>query len=130
MTFDAIGIAGSALTVHRKWLDAVSDNLANMNNASRTSGPAFQTKYVEAAEGAEGTGVSVKSTQLGSGEGRIVYQPDHPLADANGNVKYPDVDMAEQMGALIIAQRGYQANAQVVDRARETYMAALEIGRS
>ncbi|MEO3932099.1 MULTISPECIES: flagellar basal body rod protein FlgC [Micrococcaceae] len=130
MTFDAIGIAGSALTVHRKWLDAVSDNLANMNNASSTNGPAFQARYVEAAEGSEGTGVYVKSTQLGSGEGRIVYQPDHPLADADGNVKYPDIDMAEQMGALIIAQRGYQANAQVVDRARETYLAALEIGRS
>ena len=130
MTFDAIGIAGSALTVHRKWLDSVSDNLANMNNVSRTSGPAFQAKYVEAAEGAEGTGVYVKSTQLGNGEGRIVYQPDHPLADADGNVKYPDIDMAEQMGALIIAQRGYQANAQVVDRARESYLAALEIGRS
>ena len=130
MTFDAIGIAGSALTVHRKWLDSVSDNLANMNNVSRTNGPAFQAKYVEAAEGAEGSGVYVKSTQLGNGEGRIVYQPDHPLADADGNVKYPDIDMAEQMGALIIAQRGYQANAQVVDRARETYLAALEIGRS
>ncbi|MGO4807252.1 flagellar basal body rod protein FlgC [Arthrobacter sp. 2MCAF15] len=130
MTFDAIGIAGSALTVHRKWLDAVSDNLANMNNASATSGPAFQARYVEAAEGSEGSGVYVKGALRGSAEGRIVYQPDHPLADANGNVKYPDIDMAEQMGALIIAQRGYQANAQVVDRARETYMAALEIGRS
>jgi flagellar basal-body rod protein FlgC len=130
MTFDMIGIAGSALTVHRKWLDAVSDNLANMNNASATSGPAFQARYVEASEGSEGPGVYVKGTALGSAEGRIVYQPDHPLADANGNVKYPDIDMAEQMGALIIAQRGYQANAQVVDRARETYMAALEIGRS
>lgn len=130
MTFDAIGIAGSALTVHRKWLDSVSDNLANMNNASATNGPAFQARYVEAAEGAEGSGVYVKSTQLGNGEGRIVYQPDHPLADADGNVKYPDIDMAEQMGALIIAQRGYQANAQVVDRARESYLAALEIGRS
>jgi flagellar basal-body rod protein FlgC len=130
MTFDAIGIAGTALTVHRKWLDSVSDNLANMNNVSRTNGPAFQAKYVEAAEGAEGSGVYVKSTQLGNGEGRIVYQPDHPLADADGNVKYPDIDMAEQMGALIIAQRGYQANAQVVDRARESYLAALEIGRS
>ncbi|MGY3318368.1 flagellar basal body rod protein FlgC [Arthrobacter sp. TE12232] len=130
MTFDMIGIAGSALTVHRKWLDAVSDNLANMNNASATSGPAFQARYVEAVEGSDGSGVYVKSTQLGSAAGRIVYQPDHPLADANGNVKYPDIDMAEQMGALIIAQRGYQANAQVVDRARETYTAALEIGRS
>ena len=130
MTFDAIGIAGSALTVHRKWLDAVSDNLANMNNASRTNGPAFQAKYVEAAEGAEGSGVYVKGTQLGNAEGRIVYQPDHPLADADGNVRYPDIDMAEQMGALIMAQRGYQANAQVVDRARESYLAALQIGRS
>ena len=69
----------------------------------------------------------VKSTQLGNGAGRIVYQPDHPLADANGNVKYPDIDMAEQMGALIIAQRGYQANAQVVDRARETYSPPLRL---
>lgn len=129
MTFDAIGIAGSALTVHRKWLDAVSDNLANMNNAASTNGPAFQARYIEAAEGAENTGVYVKSTQLGSDEGRMVYQPDHPLADDGGYVKYPDIDMAEQMGALIIAQRGYQANAQVVDRARESYMAALEIGR-
>jgi flagellar basal-body rod protein FlgC len=130
MTFDMIGIAGSALTVHRKWLDAVSDNLANMNNVSRTSGPAFQARYVEAAAGSGTSGVYVQGTQLGSAAGRVVYQPDHPLADANGNVKYPDIDMAEQMGSLIVAQRGYQANAQVVDRARETYMAALEIGKS
>lgn len=130
MTFGAIGIAGSALSVHRKWLDAVSDNLANMNNVSPTSGDAFRARYVEAAEGQDGTGVYVKSTPTGSGEGRVVHQPDHPLADADGNVRYPDIDLAEQMGALIVAQRGYQANAQMVDRARETYMAALEIGRS
>lgn len=130
MTFDAIGIAGTALTVHRKWLDAVSDNLANMNNATASSGKAFQARYIEAAEGADGTGVYVKSTPQGDAEGRLVYQPDHPLADAGGYVRYPDIDLAEQMGALIIAQRGYQANAQLVDRARETYMAALEIGKS
>ena len=130
MTFDAIGIAGTALTVHRKWLDAVSDNLANMNNASPTSGKAFQARYVEAAESADGNGVHIKSTPQGNADGRTVYQPDHPLADASGYVRYPDIDLAEQMGSLIIAQRGYQANAQVVDRARETYLAALEIGKS
>ncbi|MGP0224751.1 MULTISPECIES: flagellar basal body rod protein FlgC [unclassified Paenarthrobacter] len=130
MTFDAIGIAGSALTVHRKWLDAVSDNLANMNNAASTDGEVFRARYIEAAEGNDGQGVYVKSTPLGDATGRIVYQPDHPLADANGNVKYPEIDLSEQMGTLIIAQRGYQANAQVVDRARETYLAALEIGKS
>ncbi|UKA63513.1 flagellar basal body rod protein FlgC [Arthrobacter sp. FW306-04-A] len=130
MTFDAIGIAGSALTVHRKWLDAVSDNLANMNTATRSNGKAFQARYIEAAEGSNGTGVYVKATPQGSATGRLVYQPDHPLADAQGYVRYPDIDLAEQMGSLIVAQRGYQANAQVVDRARETYMAALEIGKS
>ncbi|WP_423183666.1 flagellar basal body rod protein FlgC [Arthrobacter sp. NyZ413] len=130
MTFDAIGIAGSALTVHRKWLDAVSDNLANMNTVTSTSGKAFQARYVEAAAGSDGNGVYVKSTPLGSATGRLVYQPDHPLADAQGYVRYPDIDLAEQMGALIVAQRGYEANAQVVDRARETYLAALEIGKS
>jgi flagellar basal-body rod protein FlgC len=130
MTFDAIGIAGSALTVNRKWLDAVSDNLANMNPAARSNGKAFQARYIEAAEGSDGAGVYVKSTPQGSATGRLVYQPDHPLADAQGYVRYPDIDLAEQMGALIVAQRGYQANAQVVDRARETYLAALEIGKS
>ena len=98
--------------MHRKWLDSVSDNLANMNNVSRTNGPAFQANATSRPPKApRASGVYVKSTQLGNGEGRIVYQPDHPLADADGNVKYPDIDMAEQMGALIIAQRGYQANA-------------------
>lgn len=130
MTFDAIGIAGSALTVNRKWLDAVSDNLANMNTATRSNGKAFQARYIEAAEGSNGTGVYVKATPQGSATGRLVYQPDHPLADAQGYVRYPDIDLAEQMGSLIVAQRGYQANAQVVDRARETYLAALEIGKS
>ena len=60
----------------------------------------------------------------------MVYEPDHPLADDKGYVRYPDIDLASQMGQLIMAQRGYQASAAVVDRARETYMAALEIGRS
>jgi flagellar basal-body rod protein FlgC len=44
-------------------------------------------------------------------------------------VRYPDIDMAAQMGQLILAQRGYQANAAVVDRAKDIYQAALQIGR-
>ncbi|WP_312180776.1 flagellar basal body rod C-terminal domain-containing protein [Arthrobacter sp.] len=130
MTFDAIGIAGSALTVHRKWLDAVSDNLANMNNASSTDGAAFQARYVLAQEGAENTGVYVSGVEYGNAEGRMVYEPDHALADAEGYVRYPDIDMSEQMSSLIMAQRGYEANAAVVDRAKATYEAALQIGRS
>jgi flagellar basal-body rod protein FlgC len=129
MALDAIGIAGTALTVHRKWLDAVSDNLANMNTVSATSDDAFQARYLIAQEGQGNSGVYVAGTALGDAEGRLVYEPDHPLADENGYVRYPDIDMAAQMGQLILAQRGYQANAAVVDRAKDIYQAALQIGR-
>jgi flagellar basal-body rod protein FlgC len=130
MTFDAIGIASTGLTVHRKWLDAVSDNLANINTVKATNDDAFQARYVVAQEGEGNTGAYVQGAAFGDAEGRLVYEPDHPLADAEGYVRYPDIDLASQMGQLIMAQRGYQANAAVVDRAKESYQAALAIGRN
>jgi flagellar basal-body rod protein FlgC len=128
--FGAIGIAGTGVTVYRKWLDAVSDNLANMNDASSTSGPAFRARYVIAQSSADGNGVQVGGIALGNGTGRVVYEPNNPLADADGNVRYPDIDLASQMGQLIMAQRGYQANLSVVDRAHDAYQAALQLGRN
>ena len=128
--FESIGIAGTGATTYRKWLDAVSDNLSNMNDAVSTSQSAFQQRYVIAQQSADGKGVQVGGIALGSKEGRIVYDPQNPLADANGNVRYPDIDFSDQMGQLIMAQRGYQANLSVVDRAKDAYQAALQLGRS
>jgi flagellar basal-body rod protein FlgC len=130
MTFDAIGIAGSGLTVHRKWLDAVSDNLSNANTVTSTDDAAFRARYVLVSEGGARTpGAYVAGAAWGDAEGRMTYEPNHPLADENGYVRYPDIDMSEQMGHLILAQRGYQANAAVVDRAKTAYEAALQIGK-
>ncbi|MBO3084942.1 flagellar basal body rod protein FlgC [Cellulomonas fengjieae] len=126
--FGAIGIASTGLTVHRKWLDAVSDNLANISTVRATSEDAFQQKYVVAQAMQDG-GVQVAGVLEGSAEGRLVHEPTNPLADEQGYVRYPDIDMSSQMTQLIMAQRGYQANAAVVDRAKETYAAALQIGR-
>ena len=131
--FDAIGIAGSGMTVYRTWLDAISDNLSNLSTVRPTNEPAFRAKYVVAQSvenGAQGAGVKVAGIAQGSAAGRLVYEPANPLADKDGYVRYPDIDMASQMTQLIMAQRGYQANAAVVDRAREIYQAALQIGRS
>jgi flagellar basal-body rod protein FlgC len=130
MTFDAIGIAGTGLTLHRKWLDAVADNMANINTVKSTDGSAFQARYVVAQEGDGNSGAYVAGAAFGDAEGRLSFQPDHPLADKDGYVRLPDIDMATQMGQLIMAQRGYQANAAVVDRAKTSYEAALQIGRS
>ncbi|MFF2631413.1 flagellar basal body rod protein FlgC [Microbacterium sp. NPDC058021] len=130
MTFDAIGIAGSGLTAHRTWLDALSDNIANINTAASTDDAAFQQRYVAVQSDDAAGGVRVAGAQFGDPEGRLVYEPTHPLADAEGYVRYPDIDLGEQMGHLIMAQRGYQANAAVVDRAKTAYEAALQIGRN
>ncbi|GGK96284.1 flagellar basal-body rod protein FlgC [Planomonospora parontospora subsp. parontospora] len=131
--FRAIGIAGTGVTVYRKWLDAVSDNIANINNAAPTSGEAFRARYVtaQAVDYGSGTGgVQVGGIELGSGEGRLVHEPDNPLADENGYVRYPDIDLGAQMGQLMMAQRAYQANISVVDRAYDAYQAALQLGRN
>jgi flagellar basal-body rod protein FlgC len=125
--FAALGIAQSGVAVYRKWLDAVSDNIANMNDVTSTSQAAYQQKSIIAT--AMDEGVQVGGVALGSAQGRVVYDPSHPLADAGGYVRYPDIDLGEQMGQLIMAQRGYQANLSVVDRAREAYQAALQLGR-
>ena len=127
---DAIGIAGTGLTTHQRWLDAISDNLANINTAKSTSGAAFQARYIEAVEDLNGNGVAENRVHFGSAEGKVVHDPTNPLADKDGNVRLPDIDMGEQMGNLIMAQRGYQANAAVVDRAKTAYEAAIQIGRS
>jgi flagellar basal-body rod protein FlgC len=127
--FGAIGIAGSGVTVHRKWLDAVSDNIANMNDASATSGEAYKERFIVAQAAADGQGAQVGGVVLGDGQGRMAYEPDHPLADADGMVRYPDIDLGSQMSQLIMAQRGYQANLTVVSRATDAYQAALQLGR-
>jgi flagellar basal-body rod protein FlgC len=131
--FGAIGVSGTGVTVYRKWLDAISDNLANLNDAAPTSGEAYRAKYViaTAVHDDSGTGgVQVGGIALGNGEGRLVFEPDNPVADKDGYVRYPDIDLASQMGQLIMAQRGYQANLAVIDRAKESYEAAVQLGRN
>ena len=128
-TFNAIGVAGSGVTVYRKWLDAVSDNIANMNNVSRTNEKAFQARYVIAQEAQDGNGAQVGGVAFGSAEGVLVHEPDNPLADNQGYVRKPDIDLGAQMAQLMMAQRAYQANLSVVDRAKDSYTAAINLGK-
>jgi flagellar basal-body rod protein FlgC len=128
-TFNAIGVAGTGVTVYRKWLDAVSDNISNMDDVSRTSDKAFQARYVVAQQAADGNGAQVGGIALGSAQGLLTYEPDNPLADKQGYVRRPDIDLGSQMAQLMMAQRAYQANLSVVDRAKECYQAAINLGK-
>ncbi|WP_091234024.1 flagellar basal body rod protein FlgC [Microbacterium sp. 3J1] len=130
MTFDAIGIAGTGLTAHRKWLDALSDNIANVNTATPAGEDAFREKLVTVQAGTDSPGVYVAGVEESEAPAKLVYDPEHPYADEDGYVQYPNIELGDQMSMLIVAQRGYEANAAVVDRAKTTYEAALQIGRN
>jgi flagellar basal-body rod protein FlgC len=136
-TFPVLHTSANALSVYRTWLDAVGDNIANMNTVRSTAEEAFRARYV-VAEAVDygtgnvagvGTGSRVAGVVFGDPEGRLVHEPGHPLADEAGFVRYPDIDLSTQMVQLIQAQRGYQANLAVVTQARDAYLAALQIGR-
>ena len=130
--FDALGIASSGMAMHQTWLDTLGFNIANVNTVRPTSQSAFQAQYVmaQSTQGPQGgTGVQVSGLALGGPVGRLVYQPDHPLADAKGYVRMPEIDLGSQMTQLIMAQRGFQAQSQVIRNAQDVYSSALSIGR-
>ena len=126
--FDMLRIAGSAMGMHQTWLDALANNIANVNTVRRTSETAFQGQLVIAAADPQG-GVDVAGIAVTDGEGRVVNDPSNALADADGNVRMPDIDLASQMSQLVMAQRGFQASVQTTKTAQDTYNAALQIGR-
>jgi len=133
--FGAIHTSGNGMTVFRTWLDAVADNIANLDTVRPTDEEAFRARYLEAeaigyAGGGIGEGSRVTAVRFGDAEGRLVSDPSHPLADEDGMVRMPDIDLGDQMTQLIAAQRGYQANLAVVERARDAYTQAIGIGRS
>ena len=130
--FDVLNIAGSGLNMHQTWLDSLSYNIANISTVRSTGQSAFQAQYTMAQSvGGQqgGEGVRVSGTALGDATGRLVYEPDHPLADAKGYVRMPDIDLGSQMSQLIMAQRGFQAQSAVIKNAQDVYSSALSIGR-
>jgi flagellar basal-body rod protein FlgC len=131
--FDTLGISASGLMVNRKWMDAVSDNMSNLNTVNPYDDEPFRERLIvaQAVDYGSGTGgVRVARAEFGGDpQGRIVYEPDHPLANEEGYVRYPDIDMGDQMVQLMMAQRGYQANLAVVERATNAYQAALRLGK-
>ena len=125
--FGAISTAGSGLSVYRTWLDAISDNIANINTIKPTSGPAYQEREIVAQE--VPSGVAVADAVFGNAQDRLVSEPGNPLADAQGLVRAPDIDLGDQMTQLMVAERAYQANLAVIDRARDAYLQAIQIGK-
>jgi flagellar basal-body rod protein FlgC len=132
--FNAIGTAGTGLQTYHTWLDAIANNIANMNDTAPSNGQVFREEFVQIGTiggGPDGTGEGVAVTGIKDGpNGQLVSDPSNPIADSQGYVRRADVNLNEQMGDMIMAQRAFQANASVIDQAKEAYQAALAIGKN
>jgi flagellar basal-body rod protein FlgC len=131
--FDAIDIAGSGANVSQIWLEAIAHNIANVNTIRSADEEPFRARLVQAEEALDGNGVGIGTRAVGivesDGDPMLVFDPDHPLANDDGYVVRPVVDLAKEMADMIAAQRSYQMNLQVIKTNEETYQAALRIGR-
>lgn len=126
-------IAASALTAQSMRLNAVASNLANADSAHASTGTGYKAKqvYFQAVSVDPATpwaqGVRMTEVVEDSRPGRLVYDPKHPLADAQGYVAYPNVDPVEEMVNMISASRSYQTNAEVMSTAKDLMSRTLAI---
>ncbi len=127
-------VAGSALSAQSVRLNTIASNLANADSVGSTPEtaykpiePTFESQVLRGQVGL--TTVQVKGVDPVDKAAIKRYEPGHPMADAEGYVYAPDVDPVAQMVNLISASRGYQANVEVLNSARELALATLMIGR-
>lgn len=143
--FNSFAISGSGLTAERFRLDLISNNIANMETTGRPGDPAnppyrrkipLFAQMLEQTDGAgryrsgsRGAGVRVAGVVNDPAPPRLVYEPDHPQADNNGYVAYPEINIVNEMVNLISATRSYEANVTTLNAAKEIFLKALDIGR-
>ncbi|MCU1426181.1 MAG: protein of unknown function domain protein [Actinomycetia bacterium] len=133
--FPILETAGSALHTNRVWMDAVADNIANINTIRPYNEKAFEGRFIvaQSVRGDNndpigvGGGVQPVAVLFGNPAGRTKYDPGNPMANKDGMVRYPDIDLGDQMVQLMMGQRAYQINLAVIDRARDAYLQALNI---
>lgn len=126
--FRALNTAASGVTLSRVWMDATSDNVANVNTVRPAGEEPFRARLVVAQSRTALNGVEAAAIREKGGEPEVVYDPDNPLADEQGYVTRPQVDLTEEMTNMMMSQRLFQANLQVMQQARDSYSAALRIG--
>jgi flagellar basal-body rod protein FlgC len=139
--FDSIDVSASALSAERLRMNVTSSNLANAQTTRAPEGGPYRRK--DAVFEAQPFG-EVLSAQMGSQPlhkvnvvdvvldekaPRMVHNPQHPDANPDGYVAYPNVNTMEEMVNLITASRTYEANVTAIQAAKSMMNKALEIGR-
>jgi flagellar basal-body rod protein FlgC len=135
--FKVFDIAASGMTAERFRLNVISQNLANSDTTRTEEGGPYRRKAIVFEEALNKTtkgkeefsGVKISSIVDDPSPFRLVYDPNHPDANEEGYVEYPNVNVLREMIDMISAQRAYEMNAAVVNSAKSMYNSALGIGR-
>ena len=149
--FGGIDAAASGLTAERLRMDVISNNIANVNSTRTVDGGPFKRKYVifqpreaenstfasmlqgavNKGEKKSRVGEGVRAVGIGTDDtmGKLVYDPGHPDANADGYVELPNVDIVNEMVDMITASRAYEANVTSINAAKSMAQQALNISK-
>ena len=127
----------AALNAERIRMDVVGQNIANLNTTRGLDGKpyqrqqvVFETLFQQASEAGSGPGtITVARVEKDHRPAKLVYEPGHPDADADGMVALPDINMASEMVDLIASSRSFEANLAVLKNARGMAIQTLSIGK-
>jgi flagellar basal-body rod protein FlgC len=127
-----LAIAASGLRAQAGRMRVISENIANADSTPSAPGqdpyrrkvPVFQSEF-DRALGVQL--VELGKTETDSSAFRVKYEPGHPAADPNGNVKYPNVNPLIEMSDMREAQRSYEANINVVTATRRMIQRTIDI---
>jgi flagellar basal-body rod protein FlgC len=131
--FSILDVSGSALTAQSQRLNTTASNLANADSATTSTGQPYRAKQVvftaQPVTQDNAVGVRVSSIVEDQTPGRRVHDPRHPLADKDGYVSMPNVNVIEEMVNMISASRSYQTNAELMNTAKTLLLKTLQIGQ-
>lgn len=140
--FDSMQINTSGLNLERLKLDTISSNITNINTTRTPDGGAYikkdvtfeesykrQESYLTGEISTKSFGVHATGIEENEENTKLVYEPDHPDADVDGYVTYPNVDMADEMINLMTTIRTYDANVTAMNASKSMLNKALEISK-
>ena len=145
--FQSFGISASGMTAQQFRADIIAENLANVNTTRTEDGNTYRRKVVafqergvdrfdrylsESRKRGSHIGNGVKVVEViedTTSEFIMEYDPDHPDADENGYVSYPNVNLVTEMTNLIDASRAYEANITAFEASKSMAQNGLSIGK-
>ncbi|ATF08811.1 flagellar basal body rod protein FlgC [Candidatus Enterovibrio altilux] len=135
--FNVFNVTGSAMSAESIRLNTTSSNLANANSVGSSATetykgrhPVFMAELDKFTSQALGHSVPVRVAGIVESKKplRAEFNPDHPMANAEGYIFKPNVNIMEEMANMISASRSYQTNVEVAEACKQMLMRTLQMG--